>query len=48
MDTISNREVRVFKCPKCGQEVEKDCLYLPFCSERCRMIDLARISHGLT
>ena len=40
MDAISKSEGRIFKCPKCGQEVEKDCLYLPFCSERCQMIDL--------
>ncbi|MGI9275941.1 MAG: DNA gyrase inhibitor YacG [Endozoicomonas sp.] len=30
------------KCPKCGKSVEwkKDNLYRPFCSERCKLIDL--------
>jgi len=49
VDAISNREGRVFKCPRCGQEVEKDGLYLPFCSERCRMIDLGTwLEEGFT
>ena len=28
-------------CPTCGQEVKwEDAVYRPFCSERCKMIDL--------
>jgi len=29
------------KCPKCNKEVEwKDNKWKPFCSERCKMVDL--------
>jgi len=33
---------RVVKCPTCGKEVPwvPDSRYRPFCSERCRKIDL--------
>lgn len=32
------------KCPRCGKETEYkvDNLYRPFCSERCKMIDLGK------
>ena len=28
------------KCPICRKEVQKDSAYVPFCSERCKLIDL--------
>lgn len=28
------------KCPICQREVEENEPYLPFCSERCKLIDL--------
>jgi len=28
------------KCPRCGKIVNRDCPFLPFCSERCKMVDL--------
>jgi endogenous inhibitor of DNA gyrase (YacG/DUF329 family) len=28
------------KCPICRKEVEAGSRYVPFCSERCRLIDL--------
>ena len=28
------------KCPICRKEVQKDSKFLPFCSERCKLIDL--------
>ena len=28
------------KCPICKKEVRPDCASLPFCSERCKLIDL--------
>lgn len=29
------------KCPKCGEEIEwEDSEYRPFCSRRCKLIDL--------
>jgi endogenous inhibitor of DNA gyrase (YacG/DUF329 family) len=31
------------KCPNCGKEAEwKDNPFRPFCSERCKLIDLGR------
>ncbi len=30
------------KCPICKKEVEPGSRYVPFCSERCRLIDLGR------
>jgi uncharacterized protein len=31
------------KCPICGKPIEwKDNLFRPFCSERCKLIDLGR------
>lgn len=34
------------KCPHCGKEVEHDSSelgpYFPFCSERCKMVDLGK------
>jgi endogenous inhibitor of DNA gyrase (YacG/DUF329 family) len=31
------------KCPTCGREVDwKDNPYRPFCSERCKLVDLGR------
>lgn len=38
-------KVRIFKvkCPRCGARVAwKDNPHRPFCSEKCRMIDLGR------
>lgn len=28
------------KCPQCKQEVSLDAPFLPFCSERCKLLDL--------
>lgn len=36
----STGEGRVFSCPRCGKKVKTDGRYFPFCSKRCRMIDL--------
>ena len=30
------------KCPICRKEVQKDSAYVPFCSERCKLIDLGK------
>lgn len=40
MDTTSCGKKLVVKCPTCDREITLDCPYLPFCSERCGMIDL--------
>jgi uncharacterized protein len=30
------------RCPNCGREVSPENRLLPFCSERCRLLDLGR------
>lgn len=32
--------MRTLKCPICGKEVALDDPYMPFCSKRCKLIDL--------
>jgi endogenous inhibitor of DNA gyrase (YacG/DUF329 family) len=34
------------KCPICKKEVSFGDLYVPFCSERCRVIDLGNWASG--
>jgi endogenous inhibitor of DNA gyrase (YacG/DUF329 family) len=35
------------KCPTCGKKVEwKDNPFRPFCSDRCRLVDLGRWVEG--
>jgi len=39
---VSERGVKIVKCPTCGKPVPwtPDSPWRPFCSERCRLIDL--------
>lgn len=30
------------RCPNCGKQVARDAPAFPFCSERCRLVDLGR------
>jgi uncharacterized protein len=34
-------------CPICGQEVKPSDAEFPFCSERCRLLDLGRWLNGI-
>jgi endogenous inhibitor of DNA gyrase (YacG/DUF329 family) len=34
------------KCPSCGQGVGRDARWMPFCSERCRLLDLGQWLDG--
>jgi hypothetical protein len=34
--------MKTLKCPVCKKEVPLDAPEMPFCSERCRLIDLGR------
>ncbi|MGH9557644.1 MAG: DNA gyrase inhibitor YacG [Bryobacteraceae bacterium] len=34
------------KCPICKKEVAMDDPYMPFCSERCKLIDLGNWASG--
>lgn len=34
------------KCPICQKEVQLDEPYMPFCSDRCRIIDLGNWASG--
>ncbi len=42
MEAIPDQENMVFRCPKCDRKVEISSQYLPFCSERCKMIDFGK------
>ncbi|HEX68312.1 MAG TPA: DNA gyrase inhibitor YacG [bacterium] len=33
--------VTVIKCPICGKDVERESEFFPFCSMRCKLIDLS-------
>ncbi|UCF36877.1 MAG: DNA gyrase inhibitor YacG [Acidobacteriota bacterium] len=33
-------KARTVKCPKCGKKVAASGQWMPFCSQRCRMLDL--------
>jgi len=35
-----------FHCPQCGREVYRRDKAFPFCSDRCRLIDLGRWADG--
>ncbi|MFB3904664.1 MAG: DNA gyrase inhibitor YacG [Acidobacteriota bacterium] len=37
---------RIPRCPNCQTEVSRDNPFLPFCSERCRLLDLGRWLDG--
>lgn len=37
---MSQEEKRIVKCPICKKDVSLDDPNMPFCSDRCRMIDL--------
>jgi uncharacterized protein len=41
----SKRKIRV-KCPTCKQPVGSSSADFPFCSERCRLIDLGKWASG--
>lgn len=36
----------VLRCPTCRALVKKDDEYFPFCSDRCRLIDLGKWASG--
>ncbi|MFQ5737980.1 MAG: DNA gyrase inhibitor YacG [Acidobacteriota bacterium] len=38
--------VKTLKCPTCGQRVSRKNPFLPFCSGRCRLIDLGQWIDG--
>lgn len=42
------RPVKVVACPSCGADVrwEPASIYRPFCSERCRLVDLGAWAAG--
>lgn len=35
-----------FKCPQCGKPVQRQAENFPFCSDRCRLIDLGHWAAG--
>jgi uncharacterized protein len=45
---LADRSMKnTLRCPACRREVERNSAFLPFCSDRCRLIDLGRwVSEG--
>jgi len=37
---------RIFTCPMCKKDVERQQETFPFCSERCQTLDIARWADG--
>ncbi len=46
MDEQKPTKPRVRKCPICAKPVEEDNPQFPFCSPRCRTIDLGKWAKG--
>jgi len=42
----SKKSVKVLRCPTCGQLVQPKDEDFPFCSDRCRLIDLGKWASG--
>ncbi|TDI16995.1 MAG: DNA gyrase inhibitor YacG [Acidobacteria bacterium] len=34
------------RCPTCGQKISSDSPFIPFCSPRCRLLDLGKWLDG--
>jgi uncharacterized protein len=43
---VTRRRKLKVKCPSCKQRVESNAENFPFCSERCRLIDLGKWASG--
>ena len=43
---MAKKRVRSIRCPTCRQLVIRDQPEFPFCSERCRLIDLGKWASG--
>jgi endogenous inhibitor of DNA gyrase (YacG/DUF329 family) len=41
------KKVKVLRCPTCGMLVRLTDEYFPFCSDRCRKIDLGKWASGV-
>jgi uncharacterized protein len=42
----SKKPIKVLRCPTCGQLVQPKDEDFPFCSDRCRLIDLGKWATG--
>jgi len=45
--TQKKKPVKVFRCPSCGMLVQPTDEDFPFCSDRCRKIDLGKWASGV-
>ena len=46
IESVPRNKVRSLRCPTCRKIVLRDEPDFPFCSERCRMIDLGKWASG--
>ena len=44
---VKKRPVKLLKCPTCGMTVRPEDEDFPFCSDRCRKIDLGKWASGV-
>ncbi len=44
--SATKKSAKVFRCPTCGQLVQPKDEDFPFCSDRCRLIDLGKWATG--
>jgi len=44
--SCSKKSVKMLRCPTCGQLVQPKDEDFPFCSDRCRLIDLGKWATG--
>jgi len=42
----SNKPAKIHRCPSCGMLVQTNQEEFPFCSDRCRLIDLGKWASG--
>jgi uncharacterized protein len=43
---VPRKRIVKIKCPTCKQPVKSDAAEFPFCSKRCRLIDLGKWASG--
>ncbi|HSR67865.1 MAG TPA: DNA gyrase inhibitor YacG [Acidobacteriota bacterium] len=42
MASAKSTRFKSYKCPRCGNKTRLEDKYFPFCSKRCRLIDLGK------
>lgn len=43
---VPKKPAKLLRCPSCGELVQPKDEYFPFCSDRCRLVDLGKWATG--